>query len=225
MERIDSKSLKARVQEQLRAAIVSGEFKPGQPLVGGELANELGVSNATIREAIQALSVEGLVRTVPYHVPTVNQLSRKDIEDIFSVRGMLEAFAVRRILISDQLLTVVQELLECCDEMMQAADSGNLQELNRIDRHFHQILIDYSDNELLMMFWNSVSQRVQQVMSLRNQQKGNMHQIARNHREIVDAIEREDEDESVRLVSEHVGSLGDAIADDWNEDTLPLDHL
>ncbi len=224
MERIDSKSLKDRVQETLRSAIVSGELKPGQPLVGTDLANQLGVSNATTREAIQALSAEGLVEAVPYRVPTVKQLSRKDIEDIFIVRGMLEAFAVRRILGSDQLSRVIKELHACCDAMVLVAERDNLQDLNQIDRQFHEILIRYADSDLLTMFWNSVSQRVRQVMSLRNQQKGDMYQIARNHRMIVEAIEREDLDTSVRLISEHVGSIGDEIVGTWNEEAFDIQY-
>ena len=224
MERIESKSLKEQVQESLRNAIVNGELKPGQPLVGADLANQLGVSNATIREAIQTLSVEGLVETVTYRVPTVKQLSRKDIEDIFSVRGMLEAFAVRRILLSDDLPTVVEELYACCDGMDEAAEQGSLQDLNRIDRQFHEILIRYGDNELLAMFWNSVAQRVRQVMSLRNQQKGSLYLIAQNHRTITEAIARQDEALSVQLISEHVGLLGETIADTWNEEAFDKNY-
>ena len=105
MERIELRSLKEQVLDYLREAIVSGELKPGQPLIGSELGNLLGVSNATLREAIQALSVEGLIESVPYRVPTVKKLSRKDIGDLFSARMMLEDFAARQIITSDQLKT------------------------------------------------------------------------------------------------------------------------
>lgn len=217
MERIESKSLKDQVSERLRAAIVNGELKPGQQLVASELAVQLGVSNATLREAIQTLSVEGLVDTVPYRVPTVKTLSRKDIEDLFSVRGMLEAFATRRILASEQLPQVVDALRRICERMGQAAEQDDLRDLTAIDREFHETLIRHSDNDLLAMLWNSVSLRVQQVMSLRNQKKGDLQQIARNHLAIVEAIAAQDVDLSVQLITEHVGSVADAIADAWHD--------
>ncbi|MGV2434584.1 MAG UNVERIFIED_CONTAM: GntR family transcriptional regulator [Anaerolineae bacterium] len=70
---ISTKSLRERILDALRSAILSGELKPGQALVETDLAAQLGVSRAPLREAIQILNTEGLVTVVPYHGTTVNQ--------------------------------------------------------------------------------------------------------------------------------------------------------
>ena len=216
MEPIQAKSLRERVTHVLRTAIVNGELMPGQALVGTELASQIGVSQATLRDEIYALSVEGLVETVAYHVSRVKRLSKKDVEDLFSVRSLLETYAIRQIVASGQIEAAVSELYEICDEMEQAADHDSLMDINRSDRQFHDILIKYSGNQLLEVLWNSVAQRVQQVMSLSNQKQGNLLQIARNHREIVQVIENEDLGEAVRLLHAHIGFIANEIADSWN---------
>lgn len=218
MQPVDSKSLKERVLDRLRSAITSSELKPGQPLIAGELANQLGVSSATMREVIQVLSVEGFIETIPYHVPTVKKVSRKDIEDLFSVRSMLEAFATRQIIVSGQSNSAVHDLYEICEEMTQAAENDNLKDVNWIDRKFHETLMRHSNNSLLSTFWQNVAHRVQQTMSLKNENKGDLLQIARNHLGIVVAIENESVEEAVQLIIDHIGSVGDEIAETWNEE-------
>ena len=220
MEPIQSRSLRERVITILRDAIISGELRPGQPLVGTELASQIGVSQATLRDAIYALSLEGLVDTVAYHVSTVKQLSKKDIEDLFSVRSMLESYAIRQIVTTGQVSPAVHGLFEICAEMEAAADLDSLTELNRIDRRFHDALISHSGNQLLGVLWSSVAQRVQQVMSLSNQQQGDLRQIAQNHREIAQVIEDEHAEEAVRLMKTHISFQADEITEGWNQFAL-----
>ncbi|MBK8027186.1 MAG: GntR family transcriptional regulator [Chloroflexi bacterium] len=212
---IQNKSLREHVLEMLRNAIVNGELKPGQTLIEADLASQLGISRAPLREAINILNAEGLLETVPYHGTTVTKLARKDIEDLYSIRSLMEGFAVQRLIALGQAEAAAERLRDICADMMAAADEGNLREVNFIDRHFHDTLVASSQNELLVMLWGTVSLRVRQVMSLRNQKKGNLHEIARNHLAIVDAIAAEDTDLSVQLLCHHIGSTGDLIAEGW----------
>lgn len=217
MEPIQSRSLRERVIAILRDAIIKGELLPGQPLVGTELASQIGVSQATLRDAIYALSLEGLVETVAYHVSTVKQLSTKDIEDLFGVRSMLESYAIRQIVSDKQVEPAVAELLAICEAMDAAARQNSLSEVNLIDRKFHHALMQHSGNQLLGVLWNSVAQRVQQVMSLSNQQQGDLRQVAQNHRQIAQVIAEEDAEAAVRLMKTHISFQADEIAECWNQ--------
>ncbi|MGB7342093.1 MAG: GntR family transcriptional regulator [Phototrophicaceae bacterium] len=218
MQPVESKSLKERVLDRLRSAITSSELKPGQPLIAAELASQLGVSSATLREVIQVLSVEGFVETIPYHVPTVKKVSRKDIEDLFGVRSMLEAFATRQIIVLGQSKSAAHDLYKVCEDMMQAAENDKLLDVNWNDRKFHETLMRHSNNGLLNTFWQNVAHRVQQMMSLRNEKKGDLLQIVKNHLAIVVAIENEAVEDAVQLIIEHIGSVGDEIAETWDEE-------
>jgi len=217
---IQSKSIREHVLDMLNAAIINGDLKPGKTLVEADLAAQFGVSRAPIREAINTLSAQGLVETVPYHGTTVKKLARKDIEELYSIRSLMEGFAIQRIITSGNAQNVAADLREICTAMLTAADSGELKEVNQVDRHFHDTLIHASEHGLLVMLWRTVGMRVRQVMALRNQSKGDLHQIARNHIIIVEAIEREDINEAVDLIHEHIGMTGDLIAEGWEEDAV-----
>lgn len=217
IKQIQNRSLREHVLEMLYAAIVNGELKPGQVLVEAELAGQLGVSRAPLREAINILHAEGLVEVVPYRGTTVKSLSPKDIEELYSVRTMMEGFAIQRIMASENKLEVVDALREICNAMQDAANEGDLGKLTELDRRFHSTLVMGSKNDLLMTLWKTVAMRVQQVMSLKNRRKGNLHLMAHNHVEIVDVIAREDVEAAVRTISRHIGSAGDLEIEGWNE--------
>lgn len=225
LAQIQNKSLREHVLEILRTAIVSGQLKPGQTLVEAEIAAQLGVSRAPLREAINILGTEGLVEIVPYHGTTVKKLSRKDIEELFAVRSLMEGFAIRDIIVSGTTAAAVNALREICMTMQRAAEEGDLYAVNQIDCHFHDTLVAACGNDLLFSLWNTVSLRVRQVMSLRNSKKGNLLAIAHNHFVIVDVIASQDVEAAAQLIYEHIGISGDVIAEAWedNDDTVQLE--
>ncbi|MEM6280903.1 MAG: GntR family transcriptional regulator [Chloroflexota bacterium] len=218
LRQVETTSLRERVLDTLRKAIINGELKPGEILVETELAAQLGVSRAPLREAIRILNVEGLLQTVAYHGTTVKKLSRKDIEELYSVRGMIEVFAIRQIIAAEDMDAIVQDLRDIHDTMMAFAKQGSMADINWVDRKFHDALVKHTGNGLLMHLWESVSLRVEQVMALRNQKQGDLLQIAFNHGNIIDAIAAKNTDEAVRLIREHIGTMGDELLSDWHDD-------
>jgi DNA-binding GntR family transcriptional regulator len=215
LNHIDNKPLRDRVLDALRDAIVSAELKPGEPLIELELSAQLGVSRAPLREAIQILSREGLVETMPYRGAIVRNLSRRDIEELYSLRSVLESFAVQRIIERNDA-EQAGRLRAVFESMLAAAQAGDLKAVNNIDREFHDTLIELSDHNLLVMTWSSVSMRVRQVMALRNRRNSDITRIAYNHLPIIEAIEKADEAEALRLIREHVASSGDLLAENWD---------
>lgn len=218
LNQVSNKSLRERVLDVLRDAILQGDLKPGQSLVETDLAARLGVSRAPLREAIQILNKEGLVETVPYHGTTVRHLSKTDIEEVYSLRGALEAFAIGRIIARYDYKAVAEELRAIYEEMLEAADAGDLKRVNTIDREFHDALIRFSEHSLLLATWSGVSLRVRQIMALRNMRNSDIRQIAYNHLPIIEAIAAGDEPRAAQLIKTHVASAGDLIADAWNDE-------
>lgn len=211
---LNQKPLREQIVDVLRDAILHGELRPGQALVETELASQLGVSRAPIREALQRLISEGLLETVPYHATTVRKLTRRDIEELYSLRRELEAFALRRVHARGNPNDVTV-LRACCEEMLAAADASDLKTLNQVDRRFHDTIIELSGHNLLATLWNTVSLRVRQVMALRNRDFHNLKEIALNHLPIIEALEAGDIEASVQLLNDHIEQIGDLLANDW----------
>lgn len=95
--RIVSESSPTRklVTQRLMDAIVDGRFPPGERLIERELCDLLGVSRATVREALRALENEGLIENIPNKGPIVARISIKQAQDIYEVRAVMEGLAAR----------------------------------------------------------------------------------------------------------------------------------
>lgn len=200
----------------LREAIIHGDLKPGQPLVESDLAAQLGVSRAPIREALQILNTEGLLEVVPYRGTTVRALTKADIEELYSLRSVMEVFALYRLFAQPQPknIGVFRELYEA---MLRCANEGDLKQVNEIDRRFHDTLIDMSGHRLLALVWNSLSMRVRQVMALLNERNTDLKQIAYNHLPLVEAIEQGHEEAAVTRLRQHIAAAGDLIVEGWDD--------
>lgn len=88
-------TLTSRVYEVLKDKILSMELPPGTRLKDGELAEDLGVSNTPVREAIRQLEKDGSVETIPYRGNFVRKMSPEEVCETYDVRMVLEPLAVR----------------------------------------------------------------------------------------------------------------------------------
>lgn len=88
-------SLATQVYEQLRSAIIRGELAPDSKLVELEIAQKMGTSQGTVREALQRLEREGLVERRSHRGTYVTILSLSEIHESFVIRSTIEGFAAR----------------------------------------------------------------------------------------------------------------------------------
>jgi DNA-binding GntR family transcriptional regulator len=203
---IEQTPLRVQVADILRSAIVTGKLRPGTTLVETVLAEQLNVSRAPIREAIQDLENDGLVETMAYRGKRVKPLTVREVSETCEMRQRFEVMAVRRIL--DQG-TPVGTLWTPCRTMDEAAAAGDREALVAADEVFHRTLIQLSDHRLLAQLWAGLYLRIHQIMSLRNDQEVDLVDIAGTHPPIVKALETNDVEQVVRLVSEHADVLAD----------------
>ncbi|MCY4527243.1 MAG: GntR family transcriptional regulator [Anaerolineaceae bacterium] len=217
---LQNKSLREHIVDVLHEAILCGDLSPGQPLVETELAAQLGVSRAPLREAIQILNSEGLVETIPRRGTRVSTLERKDIVELYSLRGVLEALAIRCII--DQSDPCDLRRLEAiCERMLNAANANRLRKVNDLDHSFHDTLIAMSGHCLLQTTWNLVALRVRRVMTLRNMRNDDIRLVAYSHLPILDAIRDRDGERATGAIEAHVATGVGLLAEDWEVDAMP----
>ena len=206
---IEQMPLRMQIADMLRRTIISGKLRPGAVLVETALAEQMNVSRAPIREAIQILENDGLVETVAYKGKRVKPLTAREIEETYSLRKVFEVMAVRRIL---ETGTPAAPLWEYCEAMEAAARNNDREALTDADEAFHRTLIRLSDHDLLLASWNSLYLRIHQIMALRNVAQPNLAEIAANHPPIVRALEAGNAEEAVNLISAHAQSIADLEA-------------
>ena len=198
--------LRMQIADRLRTAIISGRLQPGAVLVETALAEQMNVSRAPIREAIQILENDGLVETIAYKGKRVKPLTAREVEETYGLRELFEVSAVQRIL--DRKVSVAP-LWDCCAAMEQAVRADDYEALVAADEAFHRTLIQLSDHELLLSLWNNLYMRIHQIMALRNQGERNLSEIAGNHPPIVTALESGDRALATQLIASHTRALAD----------------
>lgn len=141
-------SLRGRVYTYLREAILDGRYKDGESLTEMKIAEELNVSRTPVREAVRQLELEGLVESIPNKGSIVKGISMKDMEDIYSIRIVLEelagGWAVENI--SDEEL---QELQEVYDLMEFYTPRGDIEQLAKLNTRFHEIIYSATKSNIL----------------------------------------------------------------------------
>ncbi len=209
---IETRPLRQQIADSLIRAILDGEIMPGEALVEMDIAQRLGVSRAPVREAIQIVANTHLVDTAPYRGTTVRHLTRVDVEEVYSLRTVLETYALRRAMTLDPV-GLAQALHPICDDMQAIAGRHDWAALAAEDAHFHEVLIGQAGHGLLLDMWREIYLRVRQIMALRNKQNEDSMEVFYRHLPIVEAIEAGDVETAVQRLEGHIASAADLVVD------------
>lgn len=204
----------------IRESILTGVLRPGQQLVQAEIAAQMNVSRAPIREALRQLEEEGLVESIPYRGTFVSSVTRRDVVELYSLRGTLESMAAR-LLIARRHEGDVEELESILARMMAAADAGDRQAVNIADIEFHTQLCVLSDHHHLIRSWKTSANLIRRILSFRNR-LSTPHVVVDMHKPIVEAIRNGDAAAAQHAIEAHCLDSGDALSARWPEDGSDL---
>lgn len=141
-------TLRTRVEEYLRGAIMDGHIKGGERLREVELCEQLSISRSTLREALRTLEAERLISIEPHRGPTVVRITEKAAHDLYALRALLEGFAAHEFarLASD---ADVERLRKAVDALHRQAKGSNKSALLAAKRDFYDVLLSGCDNDLI----------------------------------------------------------------------------
>ena len=140
LQRVHVPLLSKIAYNSIRDGIAAGQVKPGEWLRQDVLAQKLGVSQATVREALNQLVSEGLAVHVPHKGVKAVTISVDDLRDIYDMRAVLEGLAneLAASRISQQELARMRELLP---DTVVKADSQSTEIARAANRQFHWVAI------------------------------------------------------------------------------------
>jgi DNA-binding GntR family transcriptional regulator len=201
--------LRERALQALRAAITSGQYRPGDHLGEEEVARWLGVSRGTVREALRHLQQEGLVTAGARGMLRVHSLSSDEIRDLYQVRGALEGLAVTLLIASPRKDAAVARLREALSKL----DDPSHDFAAHIDADlgFHLLLCQLTENSVLVDAWRHLEGRVRIMIFSDNERHLNIL-LGSHHAPIVDAIEEGDADQAVKILQDHMMLAVDRLA-------------
>lgn len=207
---IRQQSTSALIAEQLRKALENGVFEPGEQLGELELANRFEVSRGPLREAMQRLVAEGLLRSERNRGLFVNTLNAEDIADIYTVRTAIESAAIRLVLQRDDP-RVVQRLRKTYDRMTNAAERGDRRALSDADLAFHQTLVAESGSPRLRRLADTLLVESRMCINALQDTYSTPLDLADEHGVIVQAIAEADLDSALRAIDSHMRDAMDRL--------------
>ncbi len=207
LPRIEMESISRKVESAIREHILSGQLRPGARLVEVQLAQELGVSRAPVRAALQTLEVEGLVVTVPNKGACVAGVTARDLHEIYTVRSVLEELAVR--LAAERWTRVaLADLQEIVERMQEAARAGDAPMMAAFDLEFHQYLWDLSGHQRLRQILLSMMGPIRMFIALNARLYEDFSDNCLEHSELLDALQAGDVEKAGSLMAQHITDAG-----------------
>lgn len=221
-ESINTKKNYEQIIDQIQEMIVDGTFKSGDKLPPErELTTKLGVSRTSLREALKALEVLGLIeskqgggsyiannisKTILKSISIAYKLNNGTVEDILELRHCLEVQAVRTAALkaTDEQIKEMEDIIE----KMTKTDDEN--EKASLDIAFHNMLIKITDNVIFQIISDSVSNLMAPfIKAIREIYKGNdehlnMYYFVEQHRNIINAIKERDPEKAAYAMIEHI---------------------
>ncbi len=201
----DGKSLSRQVFEKLQKDILEGKYQTNEKMVEMTLSKELGVSRTPIREALRQLELEGLVVLVPNKGIYVNNITQKDVEDIYIIRGLIEEQCAKWACdnINEKQLAELEEVVYLSQFYY---DKGDFESLLSLDNKFHLIMYEASGSKILKNFLTDLHKYVVRARRSSLRDLSRAKESIKEHRQILDMIKKGDKEKVSQLVRNHVNN-------------------
>lgn len=179
-------SLRTHLVRTLRHQILSGRYRPGDRLNESQIAREFKISRIPVREALSQLQEQGLVMNHERRGMFVMQLSADEVQQINSLRMVLEPEAMRlaRARMTPELLAELTGLVE----QMETWD-GPLLEAAALDREFHAVIWRASGNPYLERILTGLTTALYAHKALEHVSQEIRRWRLNHHRELLDYLE------------------------------------
>jgi DNA-binding GntR family transcriptional regulator len=189
-----------QIREILLERIFKGELQPGDRIVELQLANELGTSQAPVREALRELQSLGFVEHEPYRGTRVRRITEEELAEIFPVRAALEELAAQEA--ASRLNGRVEELEREFEAMRAAAGRKDLQDLAGHDARFHRLIVEAAENKVLLDLWKTLRVEARVVVTALKTDI-DLDELAEMHRPLLEALAEGSPEKAGRALRYH----------------------
>jgi DNA-binding GntR family transcriptional regulator len=195
-------NLTQRAYRAIRDDILKGRLNQKRRLTEGFFVERLGVSKSPVREALNRLEADGLVVIEPRRGATIVNLSIEDVNEIYELRELLEAAAVRHVTPDQKICARLRQELE---EASAALRKGDKAAYVLADAGFHRVIAQANTNiRLRRILDNMYGQML--VLRHRTYELSSGRSVVA-HGEILDAMEKGNTDLAARLMTEHIRAV------------------
>lgn len=216
LSRVQPRVLRQEVLTALRTAILANEITAGTRILEAEVAEQMGVSRAPVREAIRHLEQEGLVEIFPHRGAVVVGLPEAEIDAIYELRSVIEGRAIAAAIasVTDEDLGRLEAIIV---DMDRAIDAREVETVADLDLQFHGLIVELSGMTLLRHIWSGLDGLVR-VRSYQALDRPGataeyfLTNAASSHSVLVDALRDGDPEAAAILARQHVLEVPNLLA-------------
>jgi DNA-binding GntR family transcriptional regulator len=204
--------LRAQIKDVILQRIVEGSLEPGSRIVETRIAQELGVSQAPVREALRDLEQLGCVVHEPNRGCSVRAFSAEELLEAFPVRAALEALAAR--LAAERITTAeLAELDQLLERMRRAARDGDAHEQSQANASFHATVVRAARNRTLERQWQMLEPYSRTYLTVSRPGIDLVH-LSDRHVPVLDALRRRDRAKAAEAMEEHLLGAADLLREE-----------
>ncbi|MDN4074937.1 GntR family transcriptional regulator [Fictibacillus terranigra] len=202
--------LKVQAYNILKEAIINGLFKKNEVITEKRALEEFNISRTPFREAVQSLETEGWLVSIPYKGTFVSPVTKKDIEDVFELRMLVELHIVKKISssISDKSLEELENIIFLMEREM---SQGNEDQFIILDREFHKTLYDLAENKRLISISEQISDLFRRIGVQVIHRENRCEEVIDEHKKIVEGLKNGDAVDAMRIHLEKTKSALEEI--------------
>ncbi len=196
-------TLTNEIADIVRERILKGEYEIGEKIKESSIASELSVSRTPIREAFKMLEEEGLLDYLPNRGCYAKGFTRRDVQDIYTVRETLEKIAVTWACerITDE---EIEKLEEQCELMEFYTNKRDVQKILSMNSTFHDIIYNSSRSRFLAQVLRSYKGYLDKARKSVYYDEAFLDSIQKEHRALLDAIRSRDVVGAQKAIHDHL---------------------
>jgi DNA-binding GntR family transcriptional regulator len=200
--------LRDQIKDVIVERILDGSYGPGARIVETRVAEEFGVSQAPVREALRELELLRLVVSEPFRGARVREITTEELAEIYPVRAALEEVAARAA--APAMRGAVAVLEAELAGMRAAAGTRDVHEFVVHDVAFHRAIVTASGNRTLEELWGSLHVDLRTTITLVRRAE-DLGEVAESHVVVMEALAAGDPERSARVLRAHIESFADWV--------------
>lgn len=197
------KFLREQVYKKLKETILNGNLAPNTRLIEEKIASEIGTSRTPVREAIQKLEKEGLIRKLPKGGFAVSKITEADIEDVFGIRSVLEGYAgyLATLRAKEEDIKSLEDIVKREEECVA---SKKYNEIIQLNTEFHDKLYRTARSERLYNIINDLRDYIYRFRRLIFSFEGMAEVSIKDHKDMIELMKAKKASRVESLIRKHI---------------------
>lgn len=195
--------LREQVYKRLKETILDGNLAPNTRLIEEKIASEIGTSRTPVREAIQKLEKEGLIKKLPKGGFAVSKITEADVEDVFGIRSVLEGYAgyLATLRAKEEDIKALEEIVKKEEEYVVLKKYNEIIQLNT---EFHDKLYRTARSERLYNIINDLRDYIYRFRRLIFSFEGMAEVSIKDHKDMIELMKAKKASKVESLIRRHI---------------------